>query len=87
VHFVRRPGIGPKAPTGISVVGYENPPGVSDDERIQSWLATDRAAWYNHVNLTVHQHGGHFIPWEIPDEWVTDLRRTFRGRTGPAPRT
>jgi hypothetical protein len=19
---------------------------------------------------------GHFIPWEIPDEWVDDLRRT-----------
>ncbi len=21
-----------------------------------------------------------FIPWEIPDQWVDDLRRTFRGR-------
>jgi hypothetical protein len=26
------------------------------------------------------QRGGHFIPWEIPGEWVGDLRRTFRGR-------
>jgi hypothetical protein len=34
----------------------------------------------NHVNLTAHDHGGHFIPWEIPGEWVEDLRRTFRGR-------
>ena len=24
--------------------------------------------------------GGHFIPWEVPDEWVDDLRRTFRTR-------
>jgi pimeloyl-ACP methyl ester carboxylesterase len=27
-----------------------------------------------------HDHGGHFIPWENPDAWVSDLRRTFRGR-------
>jgi microsomal epoxide hydrolase len=39
-----------------------------------------RAAWYNHVNLTVHQNGGHVIPWEIPDAWVDDLRRTVCGR-------
>ena len=32
------------------------------------------------VNLTAHDHGGHFIPWELPDQWVDDLRRTFRGR-------
>ena len=38
-----------------------------------------RAGWYNHVNLNAHDKGGHFIPWEIPDLWVDDLRRTFRG--------
>jgi hypothetical protein len=32
----------------------------------------------NHVNA--HDHGGHFIPWENPDAWVSDLRRTFHGR-------
>ncbi|GAA2674513.1 epoxide hydrolase family protein [Nonomuraea recticatena] len=69
-----------EAPTGITFVGYENPPGVSTDQRVQSFLASDRAAWYNHVSLTAHDHGGHFIPWEIPGEWVDDLRRTFRGR-------
>ncbi|MEV6820419.1 hypothetical protein AB0M72_16855 [Nocardiopsis dassonvillei] len=26
-----------------------------------------------------HDRGGHFIPWENPDAWVDDLRRTFRG--------
>jgi hypothetical protein len=74
----RRPAIG--APTGITFVGYENPPGVSTDRRVQHFLESDRAGWYNHVNLSAHDHGGHFIPWEIPDRWVDDLRRTFRGR-------
>ncbi|MFX0575385.1 epoxide hydrolase family protein [Nocardia nepalensis] len=69
-----------EAPTGITFVGYENPPGVTTDRRVQSFLAGDRAAWYNHVNLTAHDRGGHFIPWEIPDLWTEDLRRTFRGR-------
>jgi pimeloyl-ACP methyl ester carboxylesterase len=67
-----------EAPTGITFVGYENPPGVTTDQRVGSFLDSDRAAWYNHVNITVHERGGHFIPWEIPDEWVDDLRRTFR---------
>ncbi|SEU24681.1 epoxide hydrolase family protein [Nonomuraea wenchangensis] len=69
-----------EAPTGITFVGYENPPGVTTDQRVQHFLESGRAAWYNHVNLTVHDHGGHFIPWEIPEEWVDDLRRTFRDR-------
>ncbi|MEV7009187.1 epoxide hydrolase [Streptosporangium sp. NPDC051022] len=72
----RRPVI--EAPTGITFVGYENPPGVSTDRRVQSFLDSDRAGWYNHVNLTAHDRGGHFIPWEIPDAWVRDLRRTLR---------
>lgn len=69
-----------EAPTGITFVGYENPPGVTTEGRVRSFLDSDRAAWYNHVNLTAHDEGGHFIPWEIPDLWVEDLRRTFRGR-------
>ncbi|MEU5760868.1 epoxide hydrolase family protein [Nocardia sp. NPDC047648] len=70
-----------EAPTGITFVGYENPPGVTTDRRVQAFVDSDRGDWYNHVNLTVHDRGGHFIPWEIPDRWVEDLRRTFRGRT------
>ncbi|CCH30075.1 epoxide hydrolase [Actinosynnema sp. NPDC047251] len=69
-----------EAPTGITFVGYENPPGVTTDQRVRSFLDSERADWYHHVNLTVHDRGGHFIPWEIPDLWVDDLRRTFRGR-------
>ncbi|MBV9379356.1 MAG: epoxide hydrolase [Streptosporangiaceae bacterium] len=68
-----------EAPTGITFVGYENPPGIhSPQERIESFLASDRAAWYNHVNIAAHPHGGHFIPWEIPEQWTTDLVRTFK---------
>ncbi|MEU6000039.1 epoxide hydrolase [Streptomyces sp. NPDC047197] len=70
-----------EAPTGLTFVGHENPPGVTTtEERIQNWLAGDRADWYRHVNLNAHESGGHFIPWEIPEGWVGDLRRTFHGR-------
>jgi hypothetical protein len=53
---------------------------TTNEQRVRSFLDSDRAAWYDHVNVTAHDHGGHFIPWEIPREWVDDLRRTFRGR-------
>jgi hypothetical protein len=68
-----------EAPTGITFVDYENPPGVrTGEERIANFLAGDRAAWYNHTQITCHPRGGHFIPWEIPVEWTDDVRRTFR---------
>jgi pimeloyl-ACP methyl ester carboxylesterase len=67
-----------EAPTGITFVGYENPPGVATATRVQSFLDSDRASWYNHVNITAHEEGGHFIPWEIPDKWIGDLQRTIR---------
>ncbi len=69
-----------EAPTGLTLVGYENPPGVRTDERVEHFRASPRGDWYNLVNVTAHDRGGHFIPWEIPDLWVDDLRRTFRGR-------
>ncbi|MFF1821570.1 epoxide hydrolase family protein [Kribbella sp. NPDC058245] len=68
-----------EAPTGFTFVGYENPPGITTpDARINHFLTSDRAPWYNHTNLTAHPTGGHFIPWELPTEWTTDLRTTFR---------
>jgi len=51
-----------EAPTGSTFVGYENPLGVTTaEQRVRSFLASDRADWYRHVNLTAHDHGGHFI--------------------------
>ena len=57
----------------------------SPEERIESFLASDRAAWYNHVNIAAHPHGGHFIPWEIPGQWTADLVQTFKSRLAPPP--
>jgi microsomal epoxide hydrolase len=69
-----------QTPTGITLVGYENPPGVTTENRVADFLKSAREPWFNHVNVTAHPRGGHFIPWEVPNEWVDDLRRTFRGR-------
>jgi microsomal epoxide hydrolase len=75
-----------EAPTGITFVDYENPPGVHNSgERIASFLASDRAPWYNSVNITAHPRGGHFIPWEIPEQWTADLVRTFRSAGASPP--
>ncbi|MET8126372.1 hypothetical protein ABZV67_24765 [Streptomyces sp. NPDC005065] len=74
----RRPVV--EAPTNITFAGYENPPGLTTDQRVQNLLGSERADRYNHVHFTAHHDGGHFIPWEIPDGRVADLRRTFRSR-------
>lgn len=55
-------------------------PGSAADERVRAIRNGPQADWINHVNVTAHDHGGHFIPWENPDARVNDLRRTFRGR-------
>ncbi|MFH9748892.1 hypothetical protein ACH4MN_31220 [Streptomyces anulatus] len=70
-----------QAPVGLTFVTYENPPGVhTADERVRAFENGPQAAWFNHVNVNAHDRGGHFIPWENPEAWVSDLRRTFRGR-------
>ncbi len=71
-----------EAPTGITFVGYENPPGVTTAERVAHFLGTDRAAWYHHVNLTAHDRGGHVIPWETPRPALT--RAGIRTRRRPS---
>ena len=70
----RRPQIG--VPTGITFVGSENPPGVTTEQRVAHFQSLPRAAWFNATNLRAHERGGHFIPWEVPDDWVADLRET-----------
>jgi pimeloyl-ACP methyl ester carboxylesterase len=70
-----------QAPVGLTFVTYENPPGIhTADERVRAFTTSPQADWFNHVNVNAHDHGGHFIPWENPDAWVSDLRRTFHGR-------
>ncbi|MFD4422923.1 epoxide hydrolase family protein [Agromyces sp. NPDC058484] len=75
-----------EVPAGITFLGFENPPGVSAQERADTYRnaasrrsPSDRSArWYNLVNVKAHEHGGHFAPWENPDAWVGDMRETFR---------
>jgi microsomal epoxide hydrolase len=69
-----------EAPTGITFAGHENPSNIGANKRMTHFLHGDLAHWYNCVNLAAHSSGGRFIPWEIPELWVDDLRRTFRGR-------
>lgn len=73
-------------PTGITFLGFENPPGVTAEQRAQAYLSasaarspSDRSArWYNLVNVKGHERGGHFAAWENPEAWITDMRETFR---------
>jgi hypothetical protein len=63
-----------EAPTGITFVGYENPSGVTTADRVANFRQDPRARWYNIVNLSAHDQGGHFVGWEVPNDWVDDLR-------------
>jgi hypothetical protein len=71
-----------QAPVGLTFVTFENPPGIdTGGERVRAFTSGQQAAvWFNHVNVNAHDHGGHFIPWENPEAWVSDLRRTFHDR-------
>jgi microsomal epoxide hydrolase len=35
---------------------------VTTEQRVRHFVESDRAAWYNLVNLSAHDRGGHFIP-------------------------
>ena len=68
-----------EAPAGITFLGYENPPGVSTERRVQQFLDDPREkGWYNPVYLKAHEHGGHFTAWENPEAVIEDIRATFR---------
>jgi len=67
-------------PTGITFGGFENPPGITTERRVEHYLESPRSEWFENVNLRAHDRGGHFFPWEVPNAWVADLRATFRGR-------
>jgi pimeloyl-ACP methyl ester carboxylesterase len=68
-----------EAPAGITFLGYENPPGVTTENRTQAFLETPAETdWYNPVYLKAHKLGGHFTPWENPDAVIEDIRATFR---------
>ncbi|SER75927.1 epoxide hydrolase family protein [Lentzea albida] len=73
-----------EAPVGLTFVTYENPPGVhTASQRVEAFKSGPMAGYFNHVNVNAHERGGHFIPWENPEAWVSDLRRTFSRSAGP----
>jgi microsomal epoxide hydrolase len=68
-----------EAPTGITFLGGENPPGVTTETRVDAFLATSAAGDYNLHYLNAHDFGGHFGYYENPEACIEDIRATFRG--------
>ena len=67
-----------QAPTGITFLGGEDPPGVSTEQRVAMFKAGPRAAAFNAVYLNAHPTGGHFGYYENPEAVIHDLRAMFR---------
>ena len=67
-----------QAPTGITFLGGENPPGTSTDKRVDAFKAGPRASFFNTVFLNAHPTGGHFGYYENPDAVISDIRAMFR---------
>lgn len=67
-----------QAPTGITFLGGENPPGVPTDRRIEVFRSGPRAGFFNTVYLNAHETGGHFGYYENPEAVITDIRAMFR---------
>ncbi len=69
-----------QAPMGVTFLGGENPPGLSTDQRVDSFLKRPgQLDWYNPVYMKAHEKGGHFVMWENPEATIEDIRATFRG--------
>ncbi|GIP26147.1 multidrug MFS transporter [Paenibacillus sp. J23TS9] len=67
-----------EAPTGMTFLGFENPPGVTTETRVQAYLNSHESKWFNNVYLNAHEKGGHFMAWENPDAIIEDIRATFK---------
>jgi pimeloyl-ACP methyl ester carboxylesterase len=63
---------------GMTFLGFENPPGVTTDQRVEAFKKSPDAAWYNAVHLKAYEKGGHFAPFENPEAIIVDIRETFR---------
>lgn len=67
-----------EAPTGLTFLGGEFPPGVTMENRLDSFRASSQAAWFNLHYLNAHPTGGHFGHFENPEACIADIRATFR---------
>ena len=66
-----------EAPTGITFLGGENPPGTTTADRVELFRKGPRAPFFNTVYLNAHENGGHFGYFENPQAVVHDLRTMF----------
>jgi len=67
-----------EAPVGMTFLGFENPPGVTTETRVEAYRKGPDAAWFNTAYLKAHEKGGHFAAFENPDAVIADIRATFR---------
>lgn len=71
-----------EAPTAITFLGGENPPGVGTADRVALFQNGPRASAFNAVYLRAHESGGHFGYYENPHAVIGDLRAMFRNCRG-----
>lgn len=69
-----------QAPVRLTFVTYENPPGIHTANQRPGVQDRPAGRLVQPRQLHAHDQGDHFIPWEHPGAWVSDLRRTFHGR-------
>lgn len=67
-----------QAPTGITFLSGEFPPGSTLETRVAAFEASPLASMYNRHYLKAHQGGGHFSHYENPNACIEDIRATFR---------
>lgn len=67
-----------KAPAGFTFLGGEFPPGVTLENRIDTFRAGPVAPLYNVHYVNAHARGGHFGHYENPAALIGDIRATFR---------
>lgn len=70
-----------EAPTGISFMGGECPPGLSLEQWLAHFKQSPAAKDYNLVYCNVHKKGGHFGYVENPEACINDLRSLFSKAT------
>jgi hypothetical protein len=69
-----------EAPAGFTfLLGDAYPPGVTVENRVESFMNGPMRPLYDVVYAKAHEKGGHFGPWENPDAVIEGIRDTFRG--------
>lgn len=66
-----------EAPTGITFLGGEDPPGIDTDNRVAMFRQSERAGDFNLHYVNAHSFGGHFGYYENPQACIDDIRNTF----------